>query len=128
MNQLERLVRARATQVYQRALPDEVRSSLRHRLVLNPVTRRLYDDYAELDAIDAALRRIGGGPAAILNGGSTAGMTERVVEIPWVLSRYRGERRVLDIGPAYALPLYIQGLRRLRIPELHGGQRRRRGG
>ena len=120
MNSLERAVRARATQVYQRVLPDEMRSALRHRLVLNPVTRRLYDDYAELDAIDAAVRRIGRGSESVLNGGSTAGMTERVVEIPWVLSRYRGERRVLDIGPAYALPLYIQGLRRLRIPELHG--------
>jgi SAM-dependent methyltransferase len=120
MNSFERTVRARATQVYQRVLPDELRSALRHRLVLNSVTRRLYDDYAELDAIEAALRRIEQGPDAVLNLRSTAGMTERVVEIPWVLSRYRGEARVLDIGPAYALPLYIQGLRRLRIPELHG--------
>jgi len=33
--------------------------------------------------------------------------SERVVEIPWVLSRYRGEHRVLDIGYAYAASDYL---------------------
>jgi SAM-dependent methyltransferase len=47
-------------------------------------------------------------------------MTERVVEIPWVLSRYRGERRVLDIGSAYAVHPYLRHLRGLGIPELRG--------
>ena len=127
MNGIERSIRAGATRVYQGMMPDELRSALRHRLVLNPLTRRLYDDYAELDAIDAALRRIGPPPypqaregIEVLDGRPTVGMTERVIEIPWVISRYRGERRVLDIGPAYALPLYIEALRRLGIPELHG--------
>jgi glycosyltransferase involved in cell wall biosynthesis/SAM-dependent methyltransferase len=46
--------------------------------------------------------------------------TERVVEIPWVLSRYRGERRVLDIGYTNAGGVYLAALLALRIPELHG--------
>lgn len=133
MNFIERAVRARATHAYQRLLPDDFRVALRRQLVLNRVARRLYDDYAELDAIEEALSRVAADPpsrpspfrgegefGAVLNGRSTVGMTERVVEIPWVLSRYHGERRVLDIGPAYALPLYLQGLLRLQIAELHG--------
>jgi SAM-dependent methyltransferase len=54
------------------------------------------------------------------SGRSTAGTTERVIEIPWTLSRYAGEVRVLDIGSSFALPFYLDELRALRIPELHG--------
>jgi O-antigen chain-terminating methyltransferase len=50
----------------------------------------------------------------------TVGMDERIVEIPWVLSRYRGEGRVLDVGTVNAVPLYLRYLRGLGIPELHG--------
>jgi len=110
----ERFVRARATQAVRFALPDRVRAAMRFRLVAHSLTRRLYDDWRELDMVEARLKN----PA--LNATATVGMTERVVEIPWVLSRYRGERRVLDIGPTFALPLYVQALTRLRIPELHG--------
>jgi SAM-dependent methyltransferase len=46
--------------------------------------------------------------------------TERVVEMPWVLSRYRGERRVLDIGYAFALDVYLAGLLALPAQEVHG--------
>ena len=53
-------------------------------------------------------------------GRSTAGMDERVIEIPWVLSRYRGERRVLDVGTAWSLPVYQRNLVGLQISELHG--------
>jgi SAM-dependent methyltransferase len=35
---------------------------------------------------------------------------ERVVEIPWTLSRYRGEPRVLDVGYAHAEPAYLAAL------------------
>jgi SAM-dependent methyltransferase len=35
---------------------------------------------------------------------------ERLVEIPWVLSRYRGEPRVLDVGYANADPAYLAAL------------------
>ena len=38
------------------------------------------------------------------------GTDERVVEIPWVLARYRGERRVLDLGSANADPAYLAAL------------------
>lgn len=44
--------------------------------------------------------------------------TERCVEIPWVLSRHRGESRVLDIGSAHAEPRYLDALSKLRIPLL----------
>jgi hypothetical protein len=47
-----------------------------------------------------------------------AGESERCVEIPWVLSRYRGERRVLDVGTSFAEPRYLEALRNLRIPFL----------
>ena len=45
---------------------------------------------------------------------------ERVVEIPWVLQRLAGARRVLDVGYAHAPPEYVAALAALRIPELHG--------
>src|SRR5690348_6234960 len=35
---------------------------------------------------------------------------ERAVEIPWCLARYDGERRVLDVGYAFAEPSYLAGL------------------
>jgi O-antigen chain-terminating methyltransferase len=35
---------------------------------------------------------------------------ERLIEIPWVLARYRGERRVVDIGYANAAPAYLEAL------------------
>jgi O-antigen chain-terminating methyltransferase len=47
-------------------------------------------------------------------------MSERVVEVPWALSRYQGERRVLDIGPAYGHPVYLSYLNRLGAKSLHG--------
>ena len=43
---------------------------------------------------------------------------ERAIEIPWCLARYDGERRVLDIGTANAVPAYVEGLRALGAPEL----------
>jgi O-antigen chain-terminating methyltransferase len=46
--------------------------------------------------------------------------TERVVEIPWMLSRYEGETRVLDTGYAYASGVYLSALLDLGIPSLHG--------
>lgn len=50
------------------------------------------------------------------------GKTERVIEIPWALSRYNGGRRVLEVGCSFASenPEYIEGLLSLKIPELHG--------
>jgi O-antigen chain-terminating methyltransferase len=50
------------------------------------------------------------------------GTTERSVEIPWALSRYADEERVLEVGcsSAYENPEYIEGLKARKIPELHG--------
>ena len=44
------------------------------------------------------------------------GDSERCVEIPWVLSRYRGERRVLDTGYANAEPRHVKARNALNIP------------
>jgi O-antigen chain-terminating methyltransferase len=48
------------------------------------------------------------------------GDSERAVEIPWVLSRYRGERVVVDVGSANAEPRYLHAISALRIPTLVG--------
>jgi SAM-dependent methyltransferase len=45
---------------------------------------------------------------------------ERAVEIPWCLARYDGERRVLDVGYAFAEPAYLDGLLGLGAEELTG--------
>jgi SAM-dependent methyltransferase len=39
-----------------------------------------------------------------------ASADERAIEIPWVLSRYRGEPRVLDVGSANAERVYLEAL------------------
>jgi Domain of unknown function (DUF4214)/Methyltransferase domain len=44
---------------------------------------------------------------------------ERPIEIPWCLSRYRGER-LLDVGYAFAEPAYLAALTKLGAPELIG--------
>ncbi|MFN2627738.1 MAG: methyltransferase domain-containing protein [Gaiellaceae bacterium] len=49
-----------------------------------------------------------------------AGTDERVIEIPWCLARYCGERRVLDVGYAFAEPSYLAGLTALGAAELVG--------
>jgi SAM-dependent methyltransferase len=61
--------------------------------------------------IDAELKRPGkwSEPNA-----PTLGMTERAVEIPWVLSRYKGEQAVLDVGTSNAYTTYVRHLRALK--------------
>ena len=70
---------------------------------------------AELAALKPAIKW-----SSFTAGYSTAGMTERVVEIPWTLSRYAGEHRVLDVGSSNAVAPYLAYLTGLNIPELHG--------
>lgn len=48
------------------------------------------------------------------------GETERCIEIPWALSCYSGEARVLDVGYAYASDDYLHRLVSLGISELYG--------
>ena len=49
-----------------------------------------------------------------------AEMDERAIEVPWVLSRYRGEPRVLDIGYAFAGETYLAALLDLGADDLVG--------
>lgn len=45
--------------------------------------------------------------------------SERVVEVPWVLSRSSGAERALDLGYSHAPPAYLTWLLRAPIEELH---------
>ncbi|WP_209691635.1 class I SAM-dependent methyltransferase [Methanomicrobium sp. W14] len=49
-----------------------------------------------------------------------AGDSERCIEIPWTMSQYHNEQKVLDIGFAHAEERYLIELLNLKIPELHG--------
>ena len=104
-----------------RLLPESARAGVRAVMRRTPA-RRLYteaDD--ELALIGLELRNLDSRPwQQNINAASTAGMTERVVEIPWVISRYGSERRVLDVGTTWALPIYSTALAGLGSPELHG--------
>jgi O-antigen chain-terminating methyltransferase len=46
--------------------------------------------------------------------------SERVVEVPWVLGKYRGERNVMEVGYAFAEQHYLELLNALDIPFLVG--------
>jgi SAM-dependent methyltransferase len=48
------------------------------------------------------------------------GDSERCVEIPWCVSRFRGESKVLDVGYANAEPRYLLARNALKIPCLIG--------
>jgi len=75
-------------------------------------------EFAELRGLDDALLAARGGPLRGL--GAPPGTDERRIEIPWVISRYRGEAHVLDVGYAYAPPAYIDVLTRLGAADLVG--------
>ncbi len=48
------------------------------------------------------------------------GCSERLIEIPWALSKYAGEKRVLETGCSFAEDEYIDKLKLLQIPLLYG--------
>jgi SAM-dependent methyltransferase len=82
----------------------------RARLVRELVESREFERVELLDdglARALAERLKQGRPRELL---APAWADERAVEIPWALARYRGERRVLDIGYAFAEPAYLEGL------------------
>jgi SAM-dependent methyltransferase len=71
------------------------------------------DEFARVRAIDdgialATRARVAGERPHALT--APAGTDERVIEIPWVLARYRGEPRVLDLGSANGEPAYLEAL------------------
>jgi SAM-dependent methyltransferase len=92
------------------------RAALLQELATSPefVRVRALDDSV---AWAAAQRRAGARPRELH---AAPGTDERPIEIPWVLARYAGERRVLDVGYAFAEPAYLAGLVELEVPELTG--------
>jgi SAM-dependent methyltransferase len=75
---------------------------------------RLLDDAV---AWAAAQRRAGERPREL---SAPPGTDERPIEIPWCLSRYGGEPKLLDIGYAFAEPAYLAGLVALGASDLVG--------
>jgi O-antigen chain-terminating methyltransferase len=71
------------------------------------------EEFAHLRALEEAValaaraRSVGVRPRELH---APPGTDERLVEIPWVLARYRGEPRVLDVGYANAPPAYLEAL------------------
>ena len=68
----------------------------------------------------SARSRASSGPARPRELQAPATSDERAIEIPWCLARYDGERRVLDVGYAFAEPAYLAGLVALGAAELAG--------
>ena len=103
-------------------LPAWLRLGIRDLIERNRVIRGIHlrQIAPELDLIEAEVSAMRGPWHEFLTGRPTTGMTERVVEIPWILSRYAGEARVLEVGPTFAYTTYIDHLNRLGIEELHG--------
>jgi O-antigen chain-terminating methyltransferase len=60
------------------------------------------------------------GPARPRNLTAPGWSDERALEIPWCLARYDSERRVLDVGYAFAEAAYVAGLAGLGAAELVG--------
>ncbi|MDE3190852.1 MAG: methyltransferase domain-containing protein, partial [Acidobacteriota bacterium] len=88
------------------------------RLVRELVESREFELVELLDdglARARAERRSGGRPRELR---APAWSDERPIEIAWVLARYGGERRVLDVGTANAIAAHVEGLRDLGAPEL----------
>jgi SAM-dependent methyltransferase len=68
---------------------------------------------------EAAIERLLASGAPLTEQG--AGFCERVVEVPWVMRRLpRPAGRVLDVGTAFAPPVYHRQLVRLPASERHG--------
>jgi SAM-dependent methyltransferase len=81
-------------------------------LLRSEVTRRAFRE-------EAAIERVLAHDLPLT--GQGAGLTERVVEIPWVLRRLpRPAGRLLDVGTAFAPPVYHRQLVRLPAAERHG--------
>jgi SAM-dependent methyltransferase len=78
-------------------------------------------EFERVELLDDGLARArferlrGGRPRELL---APAWSDERAIEIPWVLARYAGEPRVLDIGTAFAERAYVDGLRDLQAHDL----------
>jgi SAM-dependent methyltransferase len=87
------------------------------------------DEFERVAALDGAVAFAAGervrardvrGPARPRGLAAPASGDERTIEIPWCLARYDGEKRVLDVGYAFAEPAYLAGLAALGARELVG--------
>ena len=87
------------------------------------------EEFARVKLLDAAVAFAAGerakprdrhGPPRPRELRAPATSDERALEIPWCLARYDGERRVLDVGYAFAEPAYLTGLVSLGADELVG--------
>jgi len=86
-------------------------------------------EFAQVAVLDGALAFAAGerarpretrGPSRPRGLAAPAWSDERAIEIPWCLARYDGEKRVLDVGYAFAEPAYLAGLAALGARELVG--------
>ncbi len=98
-------------------LPGRLYSALYNQFKDNPVVDSLRGETSLIESQLSTLR--GSAWNGYKDPISTRNKSERVVEIPWALSRYRSERRVLDIGTSYALHIWVRHLIGLGIPELY---------
>ena len=98
------------------------RASLLRQLVASDEFERvaLLDGALSFAAAERARPREVRGPARPRNLTAPAWSDERALEIPWCLARYDGERRVLDVGYAFAEAAYVAGLAGLGATELVG--------
>jgi O-antigen chain-terminating methyltransferase len=80
-------------------------------------------EFAEVKVLERVLEEVTRDAEFLPEGPVGPDTTERAVEIPWMLSRYGGEHRVLDAGYAFASALYLSALLDLEIPSLHGVDR-----
>lgn len=80
-------------------------------------------EFGRLRALDdavvraAAARATGERPHELT---APAGLDERPIELAWMLSRYRGESRLLDVGYAHAEPVWLAALLELGAKSLVG--------
>lgn len=80
-------------------------------------------EYRELELIEGTLAKLRREPGPFRigdEGGFGPDTTERVVEIPWAISRWDGAARVLDLGYAFAPRVYLSALTALPAREVHG--------
>jgi SAM-dependent methyltransferase len=110
-----------ARERFRGSVPSTLRAPVAAFFSRTPFLRGLLANGKDLDVLYAERPFLRAGPwLGVRSGRPTTGTTERVIEIAWVLSRYSGESRVLDIGSSFALPFYLDELRAFGIPELHG--------
>src|SRR5437763_16307101 len=115
---------ARLIDRVRRLIPSQWRGWIDNRLSSNMTIRRLIGRFLTNSRDIAVIRQelsVSQGPwRRFTEGTTTVGSSERVVEIPWVLTRYGGQKRVLDVGTSFALDIYVEALSQLGIQDLHG--------